>query len=307
MYRRAGGILGLVVVALLATAVCASAASATSYSVGKPALSGAPHMNVAFTASGVTTPTSPAGVKTVVKVQVLMRNASGAYKPMLAPFTAKLVRRSGRPGYRYSKAITIPMLGKHALQALRYNNGKLVAKSPLTYINVTAASRKIAINGDSHADVGATASTPLDVVFTYAAGRPCAANIHFQAASLFARTAVGPLTMTYHTDGLAAGIYAWECSMGKMCHGGNLVVSQAVPVNGDSHADVIAPANKPIDVVFSYKAGAPCAANIHFTSGTFTKASDAPLTWHSNGLAAGSYSWECSMGPACHGGTLVVQ
>jgi hypothetical protein len=306
MYRTAGRILGLVVVALLATALFASASPAATCWVGKPALSGPPHKNVPFSVSGVTTPTSAAGVVTVVKIQVLMRNTSGVYKPMLAPVKAKLVRRSGKPGYKYSKSITIPMTGKHAVRALRYRNGKLVAKSALTYMNVTAAAQSVAIDGDSHADVSAPAGTPLDAVFTYSAGRPCAANIHFQAASLFTRTAVGPLTLTYHSDGLAAGTYAWECSMGKMCHGGALVVSQTVPVNGDSHADVIAPANKPIDIVFHY-APSMCAASIHFTSGDFTRTSDAPLTWHSNGLAAGSYAWECSMGPACHGGTLVVQ
>ncbi len=289
---------------LVVLGVAAAVALATTYSVSKPVLSKAPHKNVAFTVSGVTTPT---GTKVVVKIQLLMKGSNGKYSVMHTPWVASLVRRSGQSGYKYSKSITVPMTGQHAVQALRYDNGKLVGRSAITYFSVAAVATVVAVAGDSHADVNAPASTPLDLVFTYAAGKPCAANIHFQAASLFTRTAAGPLTLTYHTDGLAAGTYAWECSMGKMCHGANLVVSQGVAVNGDSHADVIAPANKPIDVVFSYASGAPCAATIHFTSGSFTKTSDSPLTWHSNGLAAGSYSWECDMGPTCHAGTLVVQ
>jgi hypothetical protein len=220
MHRRAGGILGFVVVALLVTALFASAAPAAKYWVGKPALSGAPHMNVAFTASGTTTPNSAKGVKTVVKIQVLMRNASGVYKPMLAPVKAKLVKRTGKPGYKYSRSLTIPMMGKHAVRALRYNGGKLVARSALTYIDVTAATQSVNINGDSHADVSAPAGTPIDVVFTYATGRPCAASIQFTTGS-FTTTSTSPLT--YHSDGLAAGRYAWACSMGAMCHGGTLV------------------------------------------------------------------------------------
>jgi len=42
-------------------------------------------------------------------------------------------------------------------------------------------------------------------------------------------------------------------------------------------------------------------------SPAFTKTSSDPLTYHADGLPAGSYAWECSMGPTCHGGTLVVE
>jgi hypothetical protein len=221
MLRRTWGILALGAAALLLTGAFATASFAASYSISKPALSGAPHSGVAFTVSGITTPTAKTGVKTVVKVQVLMRNASGVYKPMLAAVTAKLVKRSGNPGYRYSRSITIPMTGKHAVQAFRYSNGKLVAKSALSKIDVGAAVQTVSIDGDSHAGVTTTAGQPIDVVFHYAASM-CAANIHFEAAARFTKTCSDPLT--YHADALPAGSYAWQCSMGSGCHGGTLVV-----------------------------------------------------------------------------------
>jgi hypothetical protein len=221
MYCRTRGILALTVVAVLLMGVLATASPAGSCSVSKPALSGAPHMNEAFTVSGTTTPTAKKGVKTVVKVQVLMRNASGVYKPMLARVTAKLVKRAGKPGYRYSRSITIPMMGKHAIQAFRYSNGKLVAKSQLTKFDVTAASESIAVDSDSHADTSAQAGTPLDVIFHSPSGKMCGKTVHFVSAA-FTKTSSDPLT--YHCNGLSAGSYAWQCDMGPMCCGGALIV-----------------------------------------------------------------------------------
>ena len=53
-----------------------------------------------------------------------------------------------------------------------------------------------------------------------------------------------------------------------------------------------------------------CWRTIHFTTaGDFTKTRGYPdpLTWHTGGLAPGSYEWQCWMGPQCHHGTVVVQ
>ncbi len=56
-----------------------------------------------------------------------------------------------------------------------------------------------------------------------------------------------------------------------------------------------------------------CWRTIHFTTPSdLTKtvsysAADPHVTWHTAGLAAGSYEWECWMGPQCHHGTIVVQ
>jgi hypothetical protein len=303
MHRRTSGLVAFTAVALIAVGVLATTALAAS--VGKPVLSGAPHMNHAFTVTGVTSPAAKSGAKAVVKLQLLMRMSNGNYGPMHSPYTAKLTKRSG--GYKYSKSVSIPMLGKHAIQALRYDNGKLVGKSAIAYFEVTAASQSISIDGDSHADVGVAASTPIDVVFHYAAGRPCAASIHF-LSPLFTKTSSDPLT--FHADSLPAGSYPWECSMGPGCHGGTLIVStgsQVVSIDGDSHADQTAPAGASVDVVFHYAAGRPCARSIHFISPLFTKTASDPLTFHADNLPPGKYSWECSMGPGCHGGTLVLQ
>jgi hypothetical protein len=221
MLRKTSTTLLLILASLLLSGAFATASLAGSVTVSKPVLSGAPHMNKAFTVSGITTPTAKKGVKTVVKVQVLMRNASGVYKPMLAKVTAKLVKRSGHPGYTYARSITIPMMGAHAIQAFRYSDGKLVAKSALAKIDVTAATQSVSIDGDSHVDVLAVAGAPMDVTFHCAPGRMCAASIHFLSAA-FTQTSSDPLT--YHCDGVPAGSYAWECSMGPGCHGGTLIV-----------------------------------------------------------------------------------
>jgi hypothetical protein len=83
--------------------------------------------------------------------------------------------------------------------------------------------------------------------------------------------------------------------------------SQQVAVDASSHADVTAPADTPLTVTFS-NTGMGCGRNIHFQKASlFERTLLAPLTYASAGLPAGSYDWECSMGPMCHGGTLVVQ
>ncbi len=79
-----------------------------------------------------------------------------------------------------------------------------------------------------------------------------------------------------------------------------------ITIDPDSHADVIAPANTPIDVVFPGQLMG-CAANIGFPAcPELVKTSSSPLTYHSDGLPAGSYAWKCSM-IDCHYGNLIVQ
>ena len=138
MHRKTWTTLTLTIAVLLVMGAFAGAAAAKNATVGKPALSKAPHMGVAFAVSGVTTPTAKKGVKVVVKIQLLMWDSSTSmYMPMHTPYTAKLVKDSGMPGYKYSQSLTIPMMGKHAVQALRYDDGKLVGKSKIRYFTVS--------------------------------------------------------------------------------------------------------------------------------------------------------------------------
>ena len=67
------------------------------------------------------------------------------------------------------------------------------------------------------------------------------------------------------------------------------------------------------DLVFT-GTGMMCWRTIHFTTAgsdltkttSFTP-TDQTVTWHTAGLAAGSYEWTCWMGPQCHHGTVVVE
>jgi hypothetical protein len=83
---------------------------------------------------------------------------------------------------------------------------------------------------------------------------------------------------------------------------------QQIAVDADSHANVTAPANTPIDVVFQAAAGTMmCARNIGFPAcPALVKTSSSPLTYHCDGLPAGTYAWKCSM-MDCHFGNLVVE
>jgi hypothetical protein len=83
-------------------------------------------------------------------------------------------------------------------------------------------------------------------------------------------------------------------------------LAKKIAIDGDSSASVTAPARTPIDVVFHCANSTGCATTIHFTAGNFTKTSANPLTYHSEGLAPGSYSWKCNM-LNCHYGKLLVQ
>ena len=74
-----------------------------------------------------------------------------------------------------------------------------------------------------------------------------------------------------------------------------------------AHETLVVPANTPVNVTF-VPSTMGCSANIHFTTGTFTKTSAAMqnVRWHSDGLAAGVYPWKCSMDNCCYG-TLVIE
>jgi hypothetical protein len=98
---------GILVVAL-ALSLPASAATianaGTTFTTSKPVLSGTPHKDKSFTASGIIKPKSTA--------------------------------QSRKPGAKYSCAIIIPMVGAHGVQAVQYRGGKVVSRSRITYFTV---------------------------------------------------------------------------------------------------------------------------------------------------------------------------
>ena len=215
-------ILRLVVVAtavLLVMGASAAVALAGNGHVSKPVLSGTPTMGVAFTVSGFTTPTAKKGVTTVVKIQVLMKMEGDMYAPMDAPMTAKLTRRTGA-GYTYSLSVTIPMKGDHAVQAIRYANGKVVGKSKITYFTVADGTQQISVDSDAHAGTTVAAHTALDVVFHSPSGKMCGTKVYFLSGD-WTKSSAAPLT--YHTEGLTPGTYAWRCPMTDCCYGSLIV------------------------------------------------------------------------------------
>jgi hypothetical protein len=175
--------------------------------------------------------------------------------------------------------------------------------------------QRIGIDKTSHADTHVLPYLPADVSFgdVSAAGMGCDRSIAF-LTRVFAQTSPDPLV--WHTDGLVSGRYDWKCWMDG-CHYGTLVAdgpAQQVAIDSDPLDSVTAvPASTPVDIVFTgARTGAMslCWRTIHFTTaGDFTKTRGYPdpLTWHSGGLAPGSYEWECWMGPQCHHGTIVVE
>jgi hypothetical protein len=79
-----------------------------------------------------------------------------------------------------------------------------------------------------------------------------------------------------------------------------------ISVDSDSHADVSAPAHTPLDIVFHSPSGRMCGTKVYFLTSDFTKTSSAPLTYHTEGLMPGTYSWRCPMTDCCYG-NLIVQ
>ena len=119
------------------------------------------------------------------------------------------------------------------------------------------------------------------------------------------------LEMTIPMDGRHA-VRAFHYRGGKLVKRSKVnafdvrMATQTIIIAADkTHADVTAPADTPIDVVFPGTLTG-CAANIAFASPALVKTSSSPLTFHSDGLPAGRYPWKCSM-MNCHYGDLVVQ
>jgi hypothetical protein len=163
----------------------------------------------------------------------------------------------------------------------------------------------------SHADTHALPYLPADISFGDVSdqGMGCNRSIAFDTR-VFAQSSSDPLI--WHTAGLDYGRYAWKCWMDD-CHYGTLVVDgppQQVTIDSDPlDSTTTVPANKPVDIVFT-GARMLCWRTISFTTASDlakTRAYPDPLTWHSGGLAPGSYEWQCWMGPQCHHGTVVVQ
>jgi hypothetical protein len=174
--------------------------------------------------------------------------------------------------------------------------------------------QRIEIDKMSHEDTHAQAYLPADISFgdVSSAGMGCDRSIAF-VTRIFSQTSADPLE--WHTDGLVPGGYDWKCWMDD-CHYGKLVVDDAadVAVDSDPH-DVVTnvAASTPFDFVFTGKR-MMCWRTINFTTAgsdltkttSFTPTTQT-VTWHTDGLAAGSYEWECWMGPQCHHGTVVVE
>ena len=128
-----------VFVAVLAATLVAGAATVavarTTYTTSKPVLSGTPHKDKTFTASGAITPKSTAKSRATVKIILWMKY--GDDWGVMDTYWAKLSKRpAGQPGAKYSRAITIPMKGDHGIQAVQYRNGKQVSKSRTIYFTV---------------------------------------------------------------------------------------------------------------------------------------------------------------------------
>jgi len=133
-YPRVILMVGLAVLLLACTAVVANAK--TTYTTSKPVLSGPPHKDKTFTASGVITPKSTAKSRAKVKI-ILWMQYGGDDWGVMDTFWAKLsARPTGKPGTKYACAINIPMKGDHGVQAVQYRNGKQVSKSRTVYFTV---------------------------------------------------------------------------------------------------------------------------------------------------------------------------
>ena len=171
--------------------------------------------------------------------------------------------------------------------------------------------QQIDVDKASHADTHALPYLPADISFgdVSSQGMGCDRSIAF-LTRIFAQTSPDPLA--WHTDGLVPARYDWKCWMDD-CHYGTLVAdgpAQQVAIDSDPLDSVTAvPAGTPVDIVFT-GARMMCWRTMFFTTeGDFTKTRGYPdpLTWHSGGLAPGSYEWQCWMGPQCHHGTVVAQ
>jgi hypothetical protein len=280
--------------------------------VSKPKLSATPVMGVPLTASGVITPKSTARSRAVVKIKLYTRTdgrweVTGTYRAKLTPIV-------GGPGTAYSRTLTIPMEGKHAVRAFRYRAGRLVKTSAATSFEVA---QRITIdsmvNGwmaPSLGDTTAPANTPLDIVFTtpsdWASDDPAKryGAAHFIWGGF---EKVGADGLIWHTDGLRPGRYDWMRDAMPKWGTGSLVVAQRIDVDKTSHDDTHALPYLPADISFGdvSSAGMGCDPSIAFITRVFARTSPDPLVWHTDGLVPARYDWKCWM-DGCHYGTLVA-
>ncbi len=171
--------------------------------------------------------------------------------------------------------------------------------------------QSIAIDKTSHGDTNALAYLPATISFgdVSAEGMGCDRSIAFDTR-VFAQTTADPLV--WYTAGLDYGSYPWKCWM-DACHYGTLVVpSPAEKVTIDSDpldSTTTVTAGKAVDMVFTGNRMA-CWRTMYFTTPgdlTKTRSYPDPLTWHTDGLAPGTYEWQCWMGPQCHHGTVLAK
>ena len=172
----------------------------------------------------------------------------------------------------------------------------------MTFHNVVAGTK-------THETLVVPANMPLNITFDPST-MGCSANIHFTTGT-FTNTNAAMQNVRLHSDGLPAGVYHWKCSMDDCCYG-TLVVedpatTQNITFDNALHQTLTAPANTPLSITFD-PSTMGCSANMHFTTGTFTKTSPAManVTYYTDGLPAGTYQWKCSMDDCCYG-TLVIE
>jgi hypothetical protein len=172
--------------------------------------------------------------------------------------------------------------------------------------------QEVDIDKTAHVDTHALPYLPADISFgdVSSEGMGCDRSIAF-LTRVFTQPSPDPLV--WHTAGLTPGSYDWRCWMDD-CHYGTLVADAAAQVTIPSDPDetlTSVPADTPLDIVFTGETSTMmCWRTMYFTTaGDFTKtrAYPDPLTWHTGGLAPGSYEWQCWMGPQCHHGTVVVE
>lgn len=136
MNRRLPPLLALCFGLALLVGLATAAEARAAYFSSKPVLSAAPRKDVAFRASGYITPKSTASSPAKVKIILWMEYGDDGYGVM-DTYWAKVTKRAGgKAGSAYSISITIPMKGKHGVQAIQYRGGKKVSSSKTTYFDV---------------------------------------------------------------------------------------------------------------------------------------------------------------------------
>ena len=116
MSKRLRMILLTTMVLAMVGALPALAQARGASSVTKPKLSATPVMGEAFTVSGVVKPKATTTSRTVVKIKLYM--LMNGHWGVTETYRAKLTPIVGGPGTMYSRTLTIPMEGEHAVRAL---------------------------------------------------------------------------------------------------------------------------------------------------------------------------------------------